>query len=578
MTLSLRKYALIALLLYQTTAIADEDVAQPSDSIKHFNTVTVFGDSLSDSHGDDFRSPAQAFSTYNLLRTFRGYVDTETQRPPLDLSQFFSSAASIQNIKTNFELYRYELAAERRTESFIGKLVIDTEKYIVDQLEEKIIQLLDKISYLESEAQQLLPVINESISFINTLQSGAEIILGCSTNTILKGLNNKLIALKTFIGKGAEDVAEEAILEITKAFDDMIPLIPDPQHYETGRWTTGKDMDLMWPQVLVKMMSAPHRAKVHLDNRAMAGSWVLCAEGKLGNFGSFLNSVDGAVDGIKTLFQGSFIPPCEGLIVQSYLNERREEKKKLGMDKAKPITDNHNLFIFFNGGNDFLNNWDNPDDVAQEHAQDIWNLLHSGASRVAVITLPDISVAPRFQNTSFRKSMHAKWEIYDTSLRFRLNLLREEFGDINGNRLFIIDGQEIFVRLKSDARWDFENPILDIPIPGMDSEATRREDVMTQYRAEAKDANNLVRQELLENAAFEDVWQEVRGKFNKVTKEKTAFFSDSVHPSAEAHYAIAELACEKLSQNNIYCDPQNYTKEQAISDSLHRKAPDKEEL
>ena len=328
----------------------------------------------------------------------------------------------------------------------------------------------------------------------------------------------------------------------------------------------------MWPEVLVRMLSYPKQHKVNLDNRAMAGSWILCAESKLGRPGAFLSSVEGVMDAVVTLFQGSLIPPCEGLIVQSYLSERSGTVDK---DTSDPLIPPDTLVVFFNGGNDFLNNWQDPDDIAQEQAQDIHNVLQAGAQRVIVFLLPDITSAPRFLNAPERQELHEKWRAYNASLSMRINLLRESFPQHSGYRVMKIDGEEVFEILRKDPQWDFVHPILNIPIPGIDDNGEVEKDrqaLIAQKRKEAEQQRNIVTQELLSNAVFDDSWQPVRDHFSLVTPGKTAFYSDGVHPSAEAHYAIAEQTCGILEERfNIPCDTRNYPEELAIKEAQHRK-------
>ncbi|KEI70547.1 SGNH/GDSL hydrolase family protein [Endozoicomonas elysicola] len=541
------------------------------------NTLLVFGDSLSDSHGDDFHSPDSALSTFNLLKTLRGDFNLLLEEPPIDLSQFFSRASSIRNIEQTFELYRIELQAEKREQSFIGRLVTGLEERVVNQLEALLTNMLTSLKFIEQRLDShLLVAVKRTTRFLRKVQHSHIASLMPSIKTISRLLANKTEALGEIINADLVSmmpaVAEDTLLSTTTRFADQIPLLPDIEHYEKGKWTTGRDMDLMWPEVLVKMMSFPEQHTVNLDNRAMAGSWILCAEGKLGRPGAFLRSVEGVMDAAVTLFQGSLIPPCEGLIVQSYLGERRSKVNKHTSD---PLISPDTLVVFFNGGNDFLNNWHDPDDIAQEQAQDIYNVLQAGAQRVIVFVLPDITAAPRFLNSPERQELHEKWRVYNASLSMRINLLRETFPQHSGYRVMKIDGEEVFGTLRNDPQWDFEHPILNIPIPGMDDAEEvekERQARIAEKRKEAEQQHNIVTQELLSNAAFDDSWQPIRDHFSQVTPGKTAFYSDSVHPSAEAHYAIAEQTCQILAERfNIPCDTHHYSKEQAIKEAQLRK-------
>ncbi|WP_299726240.1 SGNH/GDSL hydrolase family protein [uncultured Endozoicomonas sp.] len=546
-------------------------------------TLLIFGDSLSDSNGDDFHSSEDAPSTFNLLRSLKGDINPQTGEPPVDLSQFFSRASSIRNIEATFDLYRTELQAEKRERSFLRRLMTGLEERVINKLEDLITSLVDSLKSIEDRVDNhLLGLIEHTHYFIRKIEHSYLAQLITPIKTITKLLGNKLQALSELVKDDLvseiPELAEDTLLATTRRFAGQIPLVPDSQHYEKGKWTTGKAMDLMWPEVLVKMMSFPEENKVQLDNRAMAGSWILCTESKLGRPGAFLRSVGGMLDAVVTAFQGSLLPPCEGLIVQSYLNERRNAVAETGVaevDIPLRLMPQDALVIFFNGGNDFLNNWDDPDDIAQEQAQDIYNVLQAGAQRVIVFLLPDITAAPRFLNSPMRSELHEKWLKYNASLSMRINLLREAFPENHGYRVMKIDGEEVFSTLRKDPQWDFVHPILDIPIPGMDdAEAVEieRNAFITEKRREAEEQKNFVSQELLNNAAFDDNWQPTGERFSQVTPLKTAFYSDSVHPSAEAHYAIAEETCVMISERfNIPCDTGNYPKNQAIKEALKRK-------
>ncbi|WP_257294774.1 SGNH/GDSL hydrolase family protein [Endozoicomonas sp. YOMI1] len=540
------------------------------------HTLLVFGDSLSDSHGDDFHKPNSALSTFNLLKTLRGDFNPLVEEPPIDLSQFFSRASSIHNIEQTFELYRVELQAEKREQSFIRRLLTGLEEHAVNQLETLLTNMLAGLEFMEQRLDShLLGAVKRTTRFLRNIQHSDIARQMPSIKRISRLLANKAEALGEIINADLFSMmpamAEETLLSTTSQFADQIPLLPDSQHYEKGKWTTGREMDLMWPEVLVRMMSYPKQQKVNLDNRAMAGSWILCAESKLGRPSAFLSSVEGGMDAVVTLFQGSLIPPCEGLIVQSYLSERND---KVDKDTSDPLIPPDTLVVFLNGGNDFLNNWQDPDDIAQEQAQDIYNVLQAGAQRVIVFLLPDITSAPRFLNAPERQELHEKWRAYNASLSMRINLLRESFPQHSGYRVMKIDGEEVFEILRKDPQWDFVHPILNIPIPGIDDNGEVEKDrqaLISQKRIEAEQQRNIVTQELLSNAVFDDSWQPVRDHFSQVTPGKTAFYSDSVHPSAEAHYAIAEQTCQILEERfNIPCDTSNYPKELAIKEAQHR--------
>ena len=181
-------------------------------------------------------------------------------------------------------------------------------------------------------------------------------------------------------------------------------------------------------------------------------------------------------------------------------------------------------------------------------------MLSAGARRVAVVLLPDISDTPRFHpDRSKPKNAEARHlssliQRYNTSLRFRLNLLREEFNGDHGYQVMTIDGYKLFRDLQKQPKWDLENPILDIAIPGVTPE--------TVARAEPKvKGDNFVDLELRKNHGFDDAWY-LMGMNSPQLGNKVPFFADTVHPSAEAHLAIAKWACEVMQDTfNVPCFP-----------------------
>lgn len=552
-------------------ALTTDDIGAPS-LIKPQpwspHSIVVFGDSLSDSHGDDFRDKSNALSTYNLLKTLRGDVkEAGSEEPPINLSDFFSRGSNIRNIRAHFELYQQELKAERREKGFIGKILNRIQSAFIDRLEEVIISLLQKLDDTDKVQDEawIATFINCS-KVITKIKNIANDFSLDTVAMIMSRLEDKLSTLfalvKDDLDVNVADFAESALINVTSQFSDVIPLVPDDQYYETGKWIAKNDIGLVWPEILVKMMSFPNKSRVKLDNRAMAGSWILCAEGKLGRPDSLLKTIEGLSNAATILFQGSLVPPCEGLIVQSYLDERRVKIPQ--GESTKNLFDPNTLTIFFNGGNDFLNNWNNPDDIAQEHSHDIWSVLNAGAKRVIVIILPDISTTPRFKNSPERLTISNNWLNYNKSLRSRLELLREEFSEDSPYRLMTVDAQEIFQKLQQEPGWDHDNPILDVPISGVDDSddtaETQRSELIKKKKDEAQEQNNVINAELYNNVALEDTWltKGLRATPETDTK-KIRFYSDSVHPSYEAHLAIARLLCDKMSADfNIPCSPANY--------------------
>ncbi|MGI9279781.1 MAG: SGNH/GDSL hydrolase family protein [Endozoicomonas sp.] len=556
------------------SAIDKIDISPPQTfepEVWHPKVVVLFSDSLSDSHGDSFLNPDRAYSTYNLLRTLNGEMVTNKEGDevrPMDLSGIIGRRASINNLQINLELMSREIYRESQEEGPLGRFFKEIQAHLLEGLGDLLTKIVVLIDKAEGKLDKIMLSTLEQVS--GKLDSWMRKVKRDGTTwTVLKSLKHQTNFLIDLVEDDLEDLmldfSEDQLLEITGQLKDMIPLVPDPEYYITGKWTAGVELDRVWAEYVIRMMSTDEQ-KVELDNRAMAGSWTLCAAAKMVNIDVLKKTAAGLFNGFVMLFQGSLIPPCEGLIVQSYLNQQRElfrkrEKRKATL-KDDLIPDN-TLVVFFNGANDFLNMWADPDDVAQEHINDIFNILSSGARRVVVVLLPDIGKTPRFIGTEEGLKVSGLIEKYNDSMEQRLQLLRERFNGEGGYQVTTIHGDHIFDVLLAQDRWDTVNPLLDVEVPGVDKEDVRKE---------AKATQNFVTQELVENRAFDDNWK-LKGRSKaeatsiKVVDKKVAFFADSVHPSAEAHYAIAKMACEMMSEKGLYCNPANYPLSKAREDS-----------
>ncbi|WP_062260729.1 SGNH/GDSL hydrolase family protein [Endozoicomonas arenosclerae] len=574
-----RLFLICSLIVFPLTsfAIDKSDIGSPEQvepEIWQPDVVALFSDSLSDSHGDSFLKPERAYSTYNLLRTLNGDMvkdDNGSEVRPMNLSEIISKRASINNIHINLELMSREIYRESQEKDapgrFFGELKADGLKAIGEAIT-GVLGWLDKLE--ERFDKAILWTLEQASGKVDSWMR--KVKKNGIAWTALRSLKKQIYFLTGIIEQDLEDLlldfSENQLLEITGQLKDMIPLVPDPEYYITGKWTAGVELDKVWAEYVIRMMSTTEK-QVKLDNRAMAGSWTLCASSKVEHMETLKKTAAGLKEGFVMLFQGSLIPPCEGLIVRSYLNQKREIFKKDHQRKPKLKDDlipDNTLVVFFNGANDFLNMWADPDDVSQEHINDIFNILLSGARRVVVVLLPDIGRTPRFNGTDEGRQVTSLITKYNDSMEQRLQLLRARFNGEGGYQVTTIHADRIFDVLLAQEHWDTVNPLLDVEVPGVD----KKEEV----RKEAEATRNFVVQELVDNHAFDDNWklkgrsrQEATSK--KVVDKKVAFFADSVHPSAEAHYAIAKMACEMMSEKGLYCDPANYPLSKAREDSRY---------
>ena len=332
-------YALIisTALLCATYARADGTAHQgmPKPAPWQPDKVVVFGDSMSDSHGDSFRKPDYAYSTYNLLRTLNGEMNTlpdGSKRRPMDLDKIISKRMTIENIKANFDLTVSEIRKEAKERSYIGKIMSYLEADAIHTFASMLDSVLRGLDSTEdSVARSALPLLSKASKWVASKVNG--MTPGSWLHSLMSSIGRQLEYVSTLLEQGVAgtllDFGDDQVINIISRMPGSVPLIPDPIYYATGKWTTSStDLEpLVWIEFLQKMMSGGGHP-VKLDNRSMAGSWTLCAYDKVKSFKVIDELTDGVLGGVKMLFQGSMIPPCEGLIVQSYLNEARNKFEK----------------------------------------------------------------------------------------------------------------------------------------------------------------------------------------------------------------------------------------------------------
>ncbi len=552
-----------------------------SSHAREIDRILLFGDSLSDGNGDNAVSSDSAHSTYNLLRTLAG-VEVDG-KPPMNISKVISRRSTIETIRLNLEGLEYELKAERKdAKSWARKGMLLWEQAQLELFGGMLVKALEMIDKLEGAGDQVL------VSLLTPIKDFLEERLqhtGENGNTrpviatLLYHVNLGIKFAEADFSDMVLDACEEELTDITTKFGTMIPLIPDKNHYVEGKWIAGnRDMDQTWVEHLGKMMSTPDH-QVTVENRAMAGSWTLCAANKIGHLSTLTDTATNPKELIKLLFQGSLVPPCQGLIVRSCLKERRaayKEQTQQEPDLDTPIFDPKTLVIFFNSANDFLNQWQDPEQVAQEMANDVRHILRAGAQQVVVVLLPDIASTPRYQSEGMQNSGEAA-EIsklvteYNNELEERVAQLRKDFnaadvGTAGSRCLITIKAQDMFDAVLNSPDWDTTHPILDIPIPGMGNDPdTKREDLLATTPDE-----NIINRQLYENRAFTDNWS-VKGASGHIDSAKKPYYSDTVHPSPAGHRDIAERVCQMVLAHGIHCSQDNFTQDEAIRECSERR-------
>ncbi|WP_461536070.1 SGNH/GDSL hydrolase family protein [Spongorhabdus nitratireducens] len=563
--------------------------------------VVVFSDSLSDSNGDDFHDSDTALSTYNLLRTLRGdEVDVKgVKQRPLDLGQLLSARMTVDNLKAGLQRYHREMAAERAEEThFLLKLKSLIQEGGVQFLTKVLIAALDAFEHVHDFGNDLILGPLETLS--KKLAEHAAESDDDEHRRELLSLNHKIKVIRGLananFAQATLEVTEEVVLSISEKFAGMIPDIPS-SFYERGKWTAGREYDLMWPQALVRMMAIPGdpATPVKLRNMSMAGSWVLSTSNKIDQIDDLLATADGPTELVTMMFQGSLVPPCLEQIVNCYLSEERlrfTDLHKRTPKEGEHYLSSENLYIVFHGANDFLNNWNDPDQVARELSYEVEDLMIAGAQTIVVVLLPDISVTPRYQSPAMQDeglSIKDKIQIFNTSLTIRLNLLRAEHKyECNGLDeskpcLVTIDAQQIFDELRRSAEFDPLHPLLKVAIPGVDKQTKDNPGATAQEQAEldriragkldeAKAQNNWVMVRLLENKAYADYWIMQAGESDEVDPGKVALFADTVHLSGEGHDKLARIMCTKASQEHgLSCNPDKFPPETAKAECAIRR-------
>ncbi|WP_139117523.1 SGNH/GDSL hydrolase family protein [Endozoicomonas atrinae] len=309
-----------------------------------------------------------------------------------------------------------------------------------------------------------------------------------------------------------------------------IPVLPDPKYYLKGMFTGGVEYKGVWPDYLHHMLGAS------LDNRAMAGSWTLCAPQKFEHPGDLIHIAHGIESLGEDFVSGSLVPPCEGLIISAWSQE------KLAFDGA------NTLVIFFNSANDYLNGWPDSKEVVNKYVSDITRLIRLGARHVVVINLPDINLTPRYQSAPepTRAWMANAVQQNNSELQTALQSVRERYED---TQIIELDAATMMSQLISGA--SRHGIITDKPCLGITAGLPDIDAYKEHYGA------GLVNQ-IMKNPSLADAAQVVShtaaGKEVPLcTNPDDHFFFDTVHPTAHTHFEIAWYACNLLSNHGIAC-------------------------
>ncbi|KEI72723.1 SGNH/GDSL hydrolase family protein [Endozoicomonas elysicola] len=319
-----------------------------------------------------------------------------------------------------------------------------------------------------------------------------------------------------------------ALLDFTKHLP--IPILPDPKYYLKGMFTGGIEFKGVWPDYLHHMLGAS------LDNRAMAGSWTLCAPQKMEHPGNLIHIAHGVESLAEDFVSGSLVPPCEGLIISAWSQEN------LSFDGSKT------LVMFFNSANDYLNGWPDSKEVVNKYVSDITRLIRLGARHVVVINLPDINLTPRYQLAPepVRAWMANAVQENNSELKAALQAVRERYKE---TVIIELDAATMMNQLISGAAQ--HGIITDKPCLGITAGLPNIDAHKEKYGA------GLV-EHIMNNPSLADAAQvashSAAGEEVPVCSNPDEhFFFDTVHPTAHTHYEIAQYACNLLNNHGVAC-------------------------
>ncbi len=137
------------------------------------------------------------------------------------------------------------------------------------------------------------------------------------------------------------------------------------------------------------------------------------------------------------------------------------------MERAPDYRPGNTLFAVFAGGNDLVNYGRTPEQAASAVRDSLDKLAAAGATRIMLVTLPDVSRAPVFATRSDTASVAAQVKDYNKRLADAAAALRARYGATL--RLEVFDAYALFDDLLSHpAKYGFDDSArscLDIPKP-----------------------------------------------------------------------------------------------------------------
>ena len=325
-----------------------------------------------------------------------------------------------------------------------------------------------------------------------------------------------------------QDLAKQGLL-FAKCIISMIDIgdIP-PWPYYKGRFSDGP----VWPEYLRTMMSIPENKSM---NFAHGGSWTLCFDDKnnalvdLGKLSEVKLS-----SRLPHLSLGTLIPPCLNLQIKTNLLGTQTES---GQSQVPP----NSIAFILSGANDYISGIENTDIVVTEQAKAIDYLIERGVSHVVWFKLPDITIAPKYNNTDPMD----KQKIADIIQRHNNNIdviastFQARYPQV---QLIVFDLWEVQNNLHANLELDY--PFANVVNSCLQGENGNASLATSQFR------------QYTSNQAFNHSNNHLSTDIKSIcAAPENYYFWDELHPTTTVHYYIAKILCQFLDMQGIHCNP-----------------------
>ena len=333
----------------------------------------------------------------------------------------------------------------------------------------------------------------------------------------------------------------DKFVDLTKQLN--IPVIPTAP-YADGRFSNG----LIWAEHLTQMMGLSTQNPEQYVNRSHGGSWSLSTRDKIGNFsdlqgGSLLKVAE-------QLVSGSLIPPSAELLVKAYIRKYSE-------------FDDDDMVLFFFGGNDYLNMYDDPADVVEAQARSIEKLINHGAQHIVWSNMPDISKAPRYLKMDYPTRDQVQFLIsrHNQLLLTTLQNMQKRY-EKEGVHIHMLDTRALFWDALNNADshglTNTTEPCAKVSLPGMDRSGQRSFQSGGAVETLAKNAAVIALSPVIDKEIMNNPQLVAAFRANEETPQVCSnpdehAFWDDVHPTQKFHWILGKGICHKLKSVGYAC-------------------------